>query len=273
MGRLLHNRVAVGALAFLVLLVLVALLAPWLAPHDPDAQDLLARLQPPSGAHWLGTDSLGRDDLSRLLVGTRLTLTAVVEAVALAVLLGIPLGLVAGYVGGWVDAVLGWASDVLLSLPPLFLALAIVGILGPGLTDAMIALAVVFAPGFYRVARSASIAMRSETYVEAARSIGWSTPQILWRHVLPNASGPLLVQITFALGLTVVAEASLSFLGLGAAPPAATWGSMLDDAFKNVYTATFPLYAPAITIALTILAAALLGDALRDAVGRPGRRA
>lgn len=270
---LLHNRIAIVAIVFLGILVLVAIFAPWLVPNDPNRQNLLERLQSPSATHWLGTDSLGRDNVSRLIAGTRLSVFAVVLAVAIAVVLGIPLGLVAGFVRRRVDATLSWITDVLLSLPPLFLALAIIGILGPGLTNAMIALGVVFAPGFFRVARAAALSMRDETYIEAARSIGWSTPRILARHVLPNSTGPLLVQITFTLGLSVIAEASLSFLGLGAKPPAATWGGMLNDAFNNVYSATYPLYAPSAMIALTILATAGLGDALRDALGPQTRSA
>lgn len=273
MRHVLGNAPAVVAIAFLVLLVAVAVLSPWLMPEDPAKQSLLDRLQGPSGEHWLGTDSLGRDNLSRLIEGTRVTLVAIVQAVSLAVVLGIPTGLLAGFVGRFIDTAFTWVTDILLALPPLILALAILGILGPGLTNAMIAVGIVFSPRFYRIARAAAISVRNETYVEATRSMGCSTRRILFRHVLPNSSGPLLVQLTFALGLVVVAEASLSFLGLGARPPTATWGSMLRDAFDNVYDSTFPLLAPSIMIVLTILATAVLGDALRDALGRQSRAA
>lgn len=269
--HLLHNHAAVGAFVFLVLLVLVALFAPALAPDDPGRQDLLDRFEGPSGEHWLGTDSLGRDNLSRLIEGTRVTVLAVAQAVGLAVVLGIPAGLAAGFVGRFLDTALTWVTDILLSLPPLILSLAILGILGPGLTNAMVAVGIVFSPRFFRVARAAALGVRNETYIEATRSLGCSTPRILFRHVLPNSSGPLLVQLTFALGLVVIAEASLSFLGLGARPPTASWGSMLQDAFGNVYTTTFPLLAPSVMIVLTILATAVLGDALRDALGRQSR--
>jgi peptide/nickel transport system permease protein len=195
----------------------------------------------------------------------------VAQAIGLAILLGIPAGLLVGFVGRWMDTVFTWISDVLLTLPPLILALAIVAILGTGLTNAMIAVGIVFSPRFFRVARAAAISVRNETYIEASRALGCSTVRILGRHVLPNSSGPLLVQVTFALGLVVVAEASLAFLGLGVSPPGASWGGMVRDAFDNVYDSTFPLYAPSVMIVLTILASAVLGDALRDALGRQSR--
>jgi peptide/nickel transport system permease protein len=269
--RLIRNKAAVVALGFVVLLALIAVLSPVLAPHDPDRQELLDRLESPSGDHWLGTDSLGRDNLSRLLEGTRVTLWAAFQAIGLAVVIGIPTGLLAGFVGRRIDGVLSWVADILLSLPPLILALAIVGILGPGLTNAMIAIGIVFAPRFFRVARAAAQSVRHETYIEATRAMGCSTSRILFRHVLPNASGPMLVQLTFALGLVVTAEASLSFLGLGAKPSTATWGSMVRDAFNNIYDTTFPLIAPCTMIVLTILAFSVLGDGLRDALGRQSR--
>jgi peptide/nickel transport system permease protein len=240
-------------------------------PHDPARQDLLDRFQGPSWQHWLGSDSLGRDNLSRLIQGTRVTLWAAFEAIGLAIALGIPVGLLAGYVGGALDSVLSRIADVFLALPPLILALAIVGISGPGLTNAMIAVGIVLAPRFFRVARAAAGSVRNETYIEATRATGCSTTRILFRHVLPNSSGPLLVQVTFALGLVVIAEASLSFLGLGAAPPTASWGGMVQDAFENIYSSSFQLIAPSVMITLTILAFSTLGDALRDALGRQSR--
>lgn len=269
--RLLRNRAAVVALVFLGLLVVVAILSPWLTPYDPAQQNLLNSLEGPSAAHVLGTDSLGRDNLSKLIEGTRVTLVAVTQAMLLAVLLGIPTGLVAGHLGKVFDGAFSWISDILLSMPPLVLALAIVGTLGPGLTNAMVAVGIVFSPRFFRVARAAALSIRDAPYIEAARSSGCSTPRILLRHVLPNSSGPLLVQLSFSLGLAVVAEASLSFLGLGATPPTATWGSMIRNAFDNVYTSSFQLFAPSLMVVLTILATAVLGDALRDALGRQSR--
>jgi peptide/nickel transport system permease protein len=269
--RLLRNRTAVVAIAFILALVLVAVLSPFIMPNDPARQDLMDRIQGPSGDHWLGTDTLGRDNFSRLIEGTRVTLWAALQAIVLGVVLGTPAGLVAGYAGRRVDSILSRIADVLMAVPGLLLAMAIVGILGPGLRNAMIALGVVFAPRFFRVARAAASSVRHEIYIEAVRAMGCSPARILFRHVLPNSSGPLLVQITFAFGLVVTAEASLSFLGLGAEPPTASWGSMVRDAFQNVYDTKFPLIAPSVMITLTILAFSLLGDALRDALGRQSR--
>lgn len=268
--KVLRKPAAALAFAFIVLLVVVALVSLVKTPQDPARQDLLERLKGPSGDHWLGTDSLGRDNFSRLIEGTRLTLWSALQAIVLAIALGIPAGLIAGFVGGKLDALMSRIADVLIALPPIIFALAIVGILGPGLTNAMIAVGVVFAPRFFRLARSGANSIRHETYIEATRAVGCSTPRILRRHVLPNSSGPLIVQITFALGAIVTAEASLSFLGLGARPPAASWGTMVRDAFTNVYDTRFPLIAPSMMIVLTILAFSVLGDALRDALGRDG---
>jgi peptide/nickel transport system permease protein len=269
--RLLRNKAAVVATCFLILLIAVAVLSPWITPFDPARNNLADRMQGPSGRHWLGTDAVGRDSFSRLLQGSRVTLWAALQAVGLGVVLGIPLGLVAGFVAGRVDSVLSRVADVVMALPPLILALAILAVLGPGLTNAMIAIGIVIAPRLFRVARAAALSVRSETYVEAERALGVSTPRILFRHVLPNSAGPLLVQVTFAFGGVVVSEASLSFLGLGARPPTASWGGMVRDAFRNVYTTKFGLLAPSLMILLTILAFSVLGDALRDALGRQKR--
>jgi peptide/nickel transport system permease protein len=255
-----------AALTFLVLVVLAAILAPVLSPADPAAQDLINQLQGPSAAHPLGTDNFGRDVLSRALFGARVTLIAVIQALVIAAVAGIPLGLLAGFVGRWVDAILSRISDALLSLPPLILALAIVGILGPGMTNVMIAIGVVLAPPLFRLARGAAQSVSSETYIEACRAMGYSPWRILWRHVLPNASSPLLVQLTFSAGIIIVAEASLSFLGLGVQPPDASWGTMLRDAFDAIYDSPWFMTAPAVLIVLTILSFAVFGDGLRDAL-------
>ncbi|WP_181781504.1 ABC transporter permease [Pseudonocardia pini] len=266
MRQLRRNRSAMVALTFLLLVVLAAVLAPLLAPADPAAQDLINQLQGPSSEHLLGTDNFGRDVLSRLLFGAQVTLVAVLQALVIAAVAGIPLGLLAGFVGGPVDAVLSRVSDALLSLPPLILALAIVGILGPGLTNVMIAIGVVLAPPLFRLARGAAQSVTSETYIEACRAMGCSPWRILWRHVLPNASSPLLVQLTFSAGVIIIAEASLSFLGLGVQPPDASWGTMLRDAFDAIYESPYFMVAPAVMIVLTILSFAVLGDGLRDAL-------
>jgi peptide/nickel transport system permease protein len=266
MRQLRRNRAAMAALGFLVLVTLAAVLAPLLAPADPAAQNLLDQLQGPSPAHLLGTDNFGRDVLSRLLFGAQVTLVAVLQALLIAAVAGIPLGLLAGFVGGPVDAVLSRVSDALLSLPPLILALAVVGILGPGLGNVMLAIGTVLAPPLFRLARGAAQSVTSETYIEACRAMGCSPVRILARHVLPNASSPLLVQLTFAAGVVIIAEASLSFLGLGVQPPGSSWGTMLRDAFDAIYDSPYFMVAPAVMIVATILSFAVLGDGLRDAM-------
>jgi peptide/nickel transport system permease protein len=266
MRQLRRNRSAMAAVVFLAVVTSAALLAPLLAPADPAAQDLVGQLQGPSAAHLLGTDNFGRDVFSRLLYGAQVTLVALVQALVVAVLAGIPLGLLAGFLGGPVDAVLGRVSDALLSLPPLILALAIVGILGPGMTNVMLAIGIVLAPPLFRLARGAAQSVSSETYIEACRALGFSPWRIMCRHVLPNASSPLLVQVTFSAGVVIVAEASLSFLGLGIQPPEASWGTMLRDAFDAIYDSPWFMTAPAAMIVLTVLSFAVLGDGLRDAL-------
>jgi peptide/nickel transport system permease protein len=227
-------------------------------------------LQGPSAAHWFGTDAFGRDVYSRLVAATGVVVRAIVEATVLGVVAGIPLGLLAGMVGGPMDMVLSRIADALLSLPPLILALAVVGVLGPGLTNAMIAVGLLLAPRLFRVSRSEAQAVAGESYVEACRSIGCSTPRLLLRHVLPNASSTLMVQVTFGASVVILVEASLSFLGLGVEAPQASWGSMLQDAFANVSTSTSFLIAPTVPIVLTVLALSTFGDALRDALGGGG---
>ncbi|MGW4337502.1 ABC transporter permease [Rhodococcus koreensis] len=269
--RLLRNRGAMVALGFIVLLVLVAAFGVYLPLPDPDTQVLADQHSGPTAAHLLGTDSFGRDILSRLVAATRVTMLASVQGLAVAVVLGVPLGLLAGYVGRVTDSVLSRFADGLLSLPPLIMALAILGVAGPGLTNAMIAIGIVLAPRFYRVARSAAQTVTRETYIEAVRADGCPTGRILGRHILPNASSPLLVQISFTIGFIITAEASLSFLGLGVQLPTASWGSMLRDAFAHIHEAWFPILPPAVMITVTVFAFSVLGDGLRDAFGRDSR--
>lgn len=255
-----------AAALFIGLLALIALCAPILPLQDPDQQDLLSKLQGPSSSHWLGTDAYGRDVLARLIFSARITLLAILQALALASGIGIPLGLLAGYAGGVVDAVLSRISDAILALPTLILAMAIVGILGPGLTNAMLALGLVLAPPQFRLARGAAQSVSAELYIEACRALGCSSWRVLWRHVMPNASSPLLVQVTFAAGVIVIAEASLSFLGLGVQEPQSSWGTMLREAFNEIYSSPWLTAPPAITVGLTILSFSTLGDGLRDAL-------
>ena len=270
--RFRRQRVAVVGLAFLVLVVVLALLAPVLAAQDPNAQVLRDRLQGPGGRHWLGTDDLGRDVLSRLLYAARVSLLAALEATVVAVALGVPLGLFAGYLGGWLDAVAGRAADAVMSVPALLLALAIVGVLEPNLTNAMVAIGVVYAPRFFRVVRASALVVRQETYIEAARSLGGSTPGILWGHVLPNVLSPLVVEVSIAMSFAMLAEAGLSFLGLGVQPPDASWGSMLGRSTRFMDQAAHLVLIPGTAIFLTVLAFNVVGDGLRDSLGRELRK-
>lgn len=259
------NRAAMVSLGFLLLLVFIGIFGSLLMTHDPNAQELSARLQGPSGDHWLGTDGYGRDTFSRLIDATQVAVLAIVQAMILATVAGIPLGLLAGLVGGAVDAVLSRIAEALLALPPLILALAVVGVLGPGLTNAMIAVGMLLAPRLFRIARSEAQAVSGESYIEACRSVGCSNFRLLWRHVLPNASSALMIQLTFGAGIVIIVEASLSFLGLGVESPQASWGSMLQDAFQNVSTSANFMIVPTAAIVLTVLALSTFGDGMRDA--------
>ncbi|TNM50843.1 ABC transporter permease [Nocardioides albidus] len=266
--RLRRNKAAVFSIVVLILIGLIAVLGEWIAPQDPNKVELTSRLMGPSGAHLLGTDELGRDVLSRLLVATRVDLLASAQAVGLALLVGVPLGIVAGYAGGVTDAIVSRVIDALMTLPPLILAVVVVAILGPGLRNAMLAISVVIIPSFYRIVRASTQGARSELYIESARASGCTSWRILWRHILPAVAPPLLVQASFSASVVIVAEASLSFLGLGARAPQATWGLMLNDASSNLTTASYLIYPPTVMVALTILGFSLLGDGLRDAMGR-----
>jgi peptide/nickel transport system permease protein len=254
------------AAGFLLLLVLVAVFAPVIAPQDPNVQVLSDRLQGPSAQHLLGTDSLGRDVLSRLIHAARLALLAPLIAVGVAICLGVPAGLWAGLRHGWADAITGRMADTLLALPGLAFALAIVAILGPGLTNAMIALGIVFTPSLYRVVRGAALAVSEEPYIESAKAIGASTARTLWSHVLPNIAAPFLVQVTILLGVALLGEASLSFLGLGVQPPDSSWGSMLRVAYENQYAAPLAVLPAGTALVLTVLTFNTLGDGIRDSV-------
>jgi peptide/nickel transport system permease protein len=266
--RFRSNRGAVTALAFLLLVTVMAIAAAHLAPHNPDTQSLRDRYHGPSSAHWLGTDMFGRDILSRIIVAARISMQAAVQAVAIAAGLGAPLGLLAGYVGGKTDAVLSRIVDAVLAIPGLLLAFAIVGVLGRGLTNTMIAVGVILAPAFFRIARASASSIRHEVFMEAARASGCTRRRLLLRHLLPNAAAPLLVQASFAAGVAIVAEASLSFLGLGVQPPQASWGSMISETFRDPERKAFAMFFPGLMICLTIVAFAVVGDGLRDAIGR-----
>jgi peptide/nickel transport system permease protein len=257
---------AVLSLTFLVLLLLVALLAPVIAPYAPNAQNVSELLAPPSAQHWLGTDDLGRDVLSRLIYGAPNSLYASFLAVAVAILLGLPVGLLVGFLGGWFDEIVSRFIDALLSFPPIVLAIAVTGALGIGLTNAMLAVGFVFAPFLARIVRAQTLVVKSALYVEASRGFGASTPYIIVRHILPNAIQPVIVQVTLMLAIALLAEAALSFLSLGVQPPAASWGGMLARAYNYIEIAPEQMYAPGMAILLTALAFNALGESMRVAL-------
>jgi peptide/nickel transport system permease protein len=254
------------SLSFLVLLALLSIFGPWIAPYSPTAQDIDAALAPASAQHWLGADDLGRDTLSRLIYGGMASLYASFLAVAIAILIGVPVGVLAGYLGGWVDAIISRVIDSFLSFPAVVLAIAVTGALGIGLTNGMISVGIVFAPQLARLVRARTLVVRNELYVDAARCFGVSTARILWRHVLPNAIQPVIVQVTLLLAAALLAEASLSFLGLGIQPPDPSWGAMLARAYQNMEIAPEQMYPPGLAILLTALAFNSLGESLRIAL-------
>lgn len=269
--RFCRNPTALVSAIILLAIVLIAIFAPYIAPHDPAKSSLRAILKPPSAMYWFGSDDLGRDVASRLIYASRLSLVASVQAVAIALIIGMPLGLIAGYVGGWIDTIISRCNDALMSFPALILAVVIVGLMGPSLTNAMTAIGLVYAPRIMRVVRGSTLSVREEVYVRAARATGCSDARIIVRHVLPNVMGPLVVQATVLMGQALLAEAGLSFLGLGTQPPQASWGAMLGTAFPYMAQSPTPTIAAGVIISVTVLCFNLIGDGIRDSVGRMRR--
>jgi len=260
------------AFVYLVLLAVAALAADWIAPYDPDVQSLGEVNAEPSWAHPFGTDQFGRDVLSRVVFGARIALIAPLIALSAAVLVGVPAGIWAGLRRGWLDAVAGRVADTLLSLPGLVVALAVIAVLGPGLWNVMLAIGILFAPYLFRIVRGVTLDVAAETFIDSARAIGCGTGRIMWVHIFPNVAPPLLVQINILMGISLLLEASLSFLGLGIAPPASDWGSMLGDAYRNQYEAPLAAFPPGLALCITVLAFNTLGDGIRDALAaRRGR--
>ena len=264
--RLKGRRGALAGLAVVLLFVALAVFAPWLALQDPIAASWGAIRKAPSAGHWFGTDEIGRDVFSRVIWGTRASLLAGVVSVSISLLLGVPIGLAAGFLGGWVDAVISRITDAFLACPFLILAIALAAFLGPSLTNAMIAIGVSATPIFVRLTRAQVMNIKVEDYIEAARAVGNPPLRIALRHVLPNIAAPLIVQATLAVAAAVIAEASLSFLGLGQQPPAPSWGSMLNTAKNFIDSAPWMAIWPGLSIFLLVLAFNLLGDGLRDAL-------
>ncbi len=264
--KLAKRRGALFGAAVVLAFVLLAVFAGWISPHDPVATSWGAIRKAPSAEHWFGTDEIGRDVLSRVVWGTRASLLAGVVSVSISLLLGVPIGLVAGFAGGWLDALVSRITDAFLACPFLILAIAMAAFLGPSLTNAMIAIGVSATPVFVRLTRGQVLNVKVEDYVEAARAIGNPPWRIALGHVLPNILAPLIVQATLAIAAAVIAEASLSFLGLGQQPPAPSWGSMLNTAKNYVDSAPWMAVWPGLAIFGLVLAFNLLGDGLRDAL-------
>jgi peptide/nickel transport system permease protein len=264
--RLKRRKSAMLGLVIIVLFIIIALTATWIAPFDPALQDYKAIRKPPSAAHWLGTDESGRDNLSRIMHGASASLSAGVVSVSIALGLGVPVGLLAGYRGGWVDAAISRITDAMLACPNLILAIALAAFLGPSLRNAMIAIGITATPIFIRLTRGQVMAVKVEDYVEAARAVGNPPTRIAFRHILPNIAPALLVQTTLAIATAIIAEASLSFLGLGQQPPDPSWGSMLNTAQRFISNAPWMAVFPGLAIFLSVLSFNLLGDGLRDAL-------
>jgi peptide/nickel transport system permease protein len=263
--RFRRRPLAVLGLCGIVLVVLVAVLAPWISPYDASASDYSAVLKPPgTGGHLLGTDDVGRDLLSRLMVGARASLTAGVVSTLLAFVIAVPVGMIAGYYRGSIDSVVSRVTDVVLSFPFLILAVGLAAILGPSLINATIALAVSQVPMFIRIARGEVLGLREQEYVQAAMVNGAPSRTILRRHMLPNILNPLIVQTTVAIPGAIIGAAVLSFLGLGVQPPTPAWGTMLSDAQQYIGTAPWFATFPGLAIAITTLSFNLFGDGLRD---------
>jgi peptide/nickel transport system permease protein len=261
-----HHRSAMLGGFLVLFFIAIAILAPILPIPEPQATDWGAVREAPSMAHLFGTDEIGRDVLARMIWGAQASLLAGVVSVGIAVLVGVPFGLVAGYFGGWVDAVISRVTEALLAVPFLILAIALAAFLGPSLTNAMIAIGISATPIFIRLTRGQVISVKVEDYVDSARAIGLPTRMILSRYILPNVAAPILVQATLTIATAIIAEASLSFLGLGQQPPAPSWGSMLNTAKNFLNQAPWMALWPGISIFLVVLGFNLLGDGLRDAL-------
>ncbi len=264
--RLSKRKSALFGLFVVLFMIGVALLAPLIAPYDPTAQSWTAVRKPPSALYWLGTDEAGRDILSRIIYGARASLMAGLTSVGIAMAIGVPLGLAAGFIGGLVDGLISRFTDAMLACPFLILAIAFAAFLGPSLTNAMLAIGITAMPIFVRLTRGQVLSIKAEDYVEAASAVGNPQWRIAVRHILPNILPALIIQATLTVAAAIIAEASMSFLGLGLQPPAPSWGSMLNSAQRFLGNAPWMALWPGLAIFITVLSFNLLGDGLRDAL-------
>jgi peptide/nickel transport system permease protein len=264
--RLARSKSALLGMIIIVLVILCAILAPVISPYDPIKQSFIKQLRPPSAEFLLGTDEFGRDILSRLLYGSRIALLVGLLADSIALVLGVGLGLVAGYYGGLVDSLVMRLMDIMLAFPYLLLAMMVVAVLGPSLTNAMIAIGIVYTPQYARLVRGTVLSIKEKEYVEAARVVGARPRRVMVRHILPNCFAPIIVMATLAIGSAIVETAGLSFLGLGAQPPTPEWGAMLATGRTQMLTSPWIATFPGLAILVTVLGFNLLGDGLRDAL-------
>ncbi len=265
-NRLRRRKVALVSAALLLLLVLSAVFAPWVAPYDPTAADYANILAPPSAAHWAGTDAFGRDILSRIIWGGRISLAVGFLSVSIGGIVGIGLGLISGFYGRWLDSLIMRSSDVLLAFPGILLAIGVIAILGPGIDNVIYAVAVFSVPVFARLVRGSTLALKSAPYVDAARAIGVKSRWLMLRHILPGALPSVIVYFSMRVGTSILTAAALSFIGLGAQPPSPEWGAMLADGRSFIGVASHVTFYPGMAIFVTVLAFNLLGDGLRDAL-------
>lgn len=260
------RRVVIFGFAIILVLILTAIFAPLLAPYNPYLQDLKSALLHPNAQHWLGTDEIGRDVLSRLIYGTRTSLMVGIVAVGVAALIGVSLGLVSGYFGGWLDSIVMRIIDALMAIPGLVLALVFAAVLGGGLFNIMIAVGVSMVPGYCRLMRGQVLSVKNADFILAAHSLGSKDLRIMLRHILPNCLPPLIVLVTLQLGMAILTEAGLSYIGIGIAPPGAAWGSMVNEGYHFLQMNPVLSFAPGLSIMLVVLAFNLVGDGLRDAL-------
>ncbi|MBN6885481.1 peptide/nickel transport system permease protein [Cytobacillus horneckiae] len=266
MRRLYYERLAFLSLIYLLLLILLSIIAPFIVPFDPEAQDLNNIMAAPNSHHWFGTDELGRDIFTRILLGGQAAIQAGLIGIMIPLLVGVPLGVISGYMGGIVDDIFMRVVDAILSFPAILLALAITGALGVSLWNAMIAIGIIFTPQFARLARGQTLQVRREPYVEAAKISGSGPFWIMVRHIFPNIASPIIVQASFSFSLAILVEASLSFLGMGAQSPQISWGGMLHQAYSMIFVNPLMMLFPGIAILLSVLAGNFLGDGLRIAI-------
>lgn len=264
--RLRKNRLAVLGMVILLLIIIIAVFAEQIAPYPYDLQDYNVVSEPPSAQHWFGTDNYGRDILSRVIYGTRLSLRIGFISLAGGALVGCLLGAIAGYFGGFADTFIMRITDILMSIPRIVLAIAIASALGSGLTNAMLAVAISSIPNFARVVRASTLTVKDQEYIEAARCVGAKSPHIIWRHIFPNVLAPIIVQATLGVGTAIILAAALSFLGLGVQPPTPEWGAMLSTARTYMRDHAYMVIFPGLAIMITVLALNLFGDGLRDAL-------